>query len=137
MNLKIRQATKEGYIEVEPHGVFDMAYPESKTRRGRVQGKGGNISPTILCSNEIMVNEGMNKNKKFRIRKLTPKECFRLMGVEDADIQKIQQSGISIPAQYKLAGNSIVVDVIYHVFRKLIIEPEMEKADKGEQLSLF
>ena len=137
MNLKIRQATKEGYIEVEPHGVFDMAYPESKTRRGRVQGKGGNICPTILCSNEIMVNEGMKKNKKFRIRKLTPKECFRLMGVEDADIQKIQQSGVSIPAQYKLAGNSIVVDVLYHVFRKLIIEPEMEKADKGEQLSLF
>ena len=78
------------------------------------------------------------KGKKFRIRKLTPKECFRLMGVDDADIEKIQASGISNSGQYKLAGNSIVVDVLFHLFRKMFIETDMERKE-GEttQLSLF
>ena len=76
------------------------------------------------------------QGKKFRIRKLTPRECFRLMGVDDADIDKIQASGLSNSAQYKLAGNSIVVDVLFHLFRKLFIEPEQE-VRPGEQFSLF
>ena len=73
------------------------------------------------------------QGKKFRIRKLTPRECFRLMGVDDADIDKIQASGLSNSAQYKLAGNSIVVDVLYHIFRKMFIETGSE----SQQLSLF
>lgn len=66
------------------------------------------------------------KGKKFRIRKLTPKECFRLMGVDDDDIDKMQSSKLSNSAQYKLAGNSIVVDVLYHIFRKLLVETQNE-----------
>lgn len=58
MNLKIPQATAKGFIEVEPYGAFDWTYPQSLTRRGRVQGVGGCICPTILCSNEIYVYEG-------------------------------------------------------------------------------
>jgi site-specific DNA-cytosine methylase len=77
------------------------------------------------------------KGKKFRIRKLTPRECFRLMGVDDKDIDKIQAAGISNSSQYKLAGNSIVVDVLYHLFRKMFIEKDAEKQKKGQQLSLF
>lgn len=73
------------------------------------------------------------KGKKFRIRKLTPRECFRLMGVDDKDIDKIQAAGVSNSAQYKLAGNSIVVDVLFHIFRKMFIETESE----SQQLSLF
>lgn len=78
------------------------------------------------------------QGKKFRIRKLTPRECFRLMGVDDADIDKIQASGISNSSQYKLAGNSIVVDVLFHLFRKMFIEtePDIEK-DNQQQLTLF
>ena len=76
------------------------------------------------------------QGKKFRIRKLTPRECFRLMGVDDTDIDKIQQSGISNSAQYKLAGNSIVVACLYHIFRKLFVETEPEHKP-GEQLMLF
>ena len=78
------------------------------------------------------------EGKKFRIRKLTPRECFRLMDVEDADIDKIQASGISNSAQYKLAGNSIVVAVLYHIFRKMFIEtaPDLGK-DGTTQLTLF
>lgn len=72
----------------------------------------------------------------MRIRKLTPRECFRLMGVNEGDIDTIQKSGVSKSAQYKLAGNSIVVDVLYHIFRKLFIEPEPE-LKAGDQLTLF
>ena len=57
MKLKIPQATALGYIEVEPFGVFDWQYPESLTRRGRVQ-EGGRICPTITCQNELLVYEG-------------------------------------------------------------------------------
>lgn len=76
------------------------------------------------------------KGKKFRIRKLTPRECFRLMGVDDTDIDKIQAAGISNSAQYKLAGNSIVVDVLFHLFRKMFIETEPDY-EKGKTLSLW
>ena len=69
----------------------------------------------------------------LRIRKLTPRECFRLMGVTEADIDKIQQSGVSQSQQYKMAGNSIVVDCLYHLFRKMFTETENE----NQQLSLF
>lgn len=69
----------------------------------------------------------------FRIRKLTERECFRLMGLADTDITKIQASGVSRSQQYKMAGNSIVVDVLFHIFRKLYIEPQCEH----QQLTLF
>lgn len=76
------------------------------------------------------------EGKKFRIRKLTPRECFRLMGVDDQDIDKIQASGISNSGQYKLAGNSIVVDVLFHLFRKMFIETGVDFKE-NKQLSLF
>ena len=77
------------------------------------------------------------KGKKFRIRKLTPRECFRLMDVDDDKIDLIQATGLSNSAQYKLAGNSIVVNVLYHIFRKLFVETGIDKSDKPEQLTLF
>ena len=85
------------------------------------------------------------KGKKFRIRKLTPRECFRLMGVDDASIDKMQAAGISNSAQYKLAGNSIVAGgnfkdsdgnwdgVLFNLFRKMFVETENE----SQQLTLF
>lgn len=70
---------------------------------------------------------------RVRIRKLTPRECFRLMGVDDKDIDTLQSAGISNSQQYKLAGNSIVVDVLYHLFRKMFCETENEQ----QQMTLF
>jgi len=69
----------------------------------------------------IDLNEALEniENKKFRIRKLTERTCFRLMGVDDKDIDKIQAAGISRSAQYQLAGNSIVVDVMVGLFDQL------------------
>lgn len=78
------------------------------------------------------------KGKKFRIRKLTPRECFRLMGVDDADINKIQAAGVSNSAQYKLAGNSIVVDVLFHIFRRMFIDTDVPEYNaSNSQLTLF
>ena len=71
--------------------------------------------------------------KRYRIRKLTPRECFRLMNVKDEDIDKIQQAGIAKTNLYKLAGNSIVVSPMYHIFRKLFVE----KGNENQQLELF
>lgn len=67
------------------------------------------------------------------VRKLTERECYRLMGVRDKDIDTLMNTTIARTAHYKLAGNSIVVDVLKHLFRKLFIEPESE----SQQMSLF
>jgi DNA (cytosine-5)-methyltransferase 1 len=130
--LRIPQATKQGYIEVPPGSLFDMSYPESKTRRGRVQ-EGGKVSPTLMASGEGSCLYEGKVEQQYRIRKLTPKECFRLMGVSESYIDKIQQSGVSQSQQYKMAGNSIVVDVLEHIFRKMFVDTGQE----SQQLSLF
>ena len=55
----------------------------------------------------------------LRIRKLTPKECFRLMGFDDADVEILIENGISNTQLYKQAGNSIVVNVLEAIFENL------------------
>lgn len=57
--------------------------------------------------------------KTYRIRKLTSRECFRLMKVSDEDIDKIKAAGISDTQQYKMAGNSIVVSVLEGIFTQM------------------
>lgn len=73
------------------------------------------------------------RGKHFRIRKLTPRECFRLMDVTDEDIDKIQEAGISKSQQYRLAGNSIVVACMEYIFDNLFYPQPVE----NEQLTLF
>ena len=58
----------------------------------------------------------------YRIRKLTPRECFRLMGMRDDNIDKIQAAGISNTQQYKMAGNSICIPVLEAIFKELFME---------------
>lgn len=55
----------------------------------------------------------------FRIRKLTPKECFRLMGFDDSDVDLLSENGISNTQLYKMAGNSIVVNMLEFLFCQL------------------
>ena len=69
----------------------------------------------------------------FRIRKLTPREVFRLQDVDDEDIDELLNSGISNTRLYCMAGNSITIAPLYHIFRKLFIEKENE----NQQLTLF
>ena len=222
----IPQSTQKGYIECNIPGVCDLTYPNSKTRRGRVQ-DGGETCPTLMggtqdiCAIElpcIAASRGrnidnpsdrtpgntvkqrieFNKNgtsntittvqkdnyvvetsvpfvdKKykqfqdkngyipemfnpyncaeikefaptqlaqgdsvtksstvllhsdFRIRKLTPLECWRLMGFTDEQFRKAAEVN-SNSQLYKQAGNSIVVDVLYYLFKNLFIDNQTEK----------
>jgi DNA (cytosine-5)-methyltransferase 1 len=57
--------------------------------------------------------------KKFRIRKLTPTECLRLMSVPDEDIQKVKDIGMSDSQMYKQAGNSLVSNCVELIFEHL------------------
>ncbi len=114
-NVKIRQATKDGSIECEVGGCFDASYPESQTRRGRVQDR-GNTCPTLTARNQEVVRI----EPQYRIRRLTPRECGRLMGVSDEDIDKM--AAVNSNTQlYKQFGNSIVVDVMCAMFKNLNI----------------
>ena len=94
----------------------EITFPNSKTRRGRVQDN-GKICPTLTASNQDI----MYISEKYRVRKLTPKECLRLMGLSEEDIEKIESTGISNSQLYKQAGNSIVVDVLEGIFKELFV----------------
>lgn len=208
--VSVKQATKEGYIKCDLPGVADLSYPESTTRRGRVQ-ENGTVSPTLTASqtgicklektNEVLQigniaegksgwdnpqtgriysaegcsptlntcnggghepkilidcdkshnspqiierancitareDRGISNHKSegtaviekigndnlvmegeillpyIRIRKLTPKECHRLMGFDDIDVDRCKAVGMSDAQGYKQAGNSIVTNVI-------------------------
>jgi site-specific DNA-cytosine methylase len=114
----VKQATKQGYAECKVGGVADLSFPDSAMRRGRVQ-DGGEICPTIMSQNQ----ELCRIEQMYRIRKLTPRECGRLMGVSDEDIDKMAAAN-SNSQLYKQFGNSIVVDVMCHMFRNLNIKQE-------------
>lgn len=174
--------TKEGEMKMEIGGVCDLSYPNSVTRRGRIQEK-GNVAPTLTCGCENAIhrieepnvmspkrteygkairkqyeqgnikeqrkniqqleprNDGMSntltgvqkdnyvaepqQEAEFRIRKLTPRECFRLMGVGEPEIDTLTSCGISNSQLYKLAGNSIVVDVLEAIFDKMFVHTEV------------
>lgn len=115
--ILVKQATKKGYIEMEVGGVCDLTYPNSKTRRGRVQ-EGGSICPTLTAASQDIVNI----DEQYRVRKLTPLECWRLMGFSDEDFYKAKNAGLSNIQLYKQAGNSIVVDVLEGIFGNLFKE---------------
>lgn len=67
------------------------------------------------------------EQKWFRIRRPTPREAFRLMGVSETDIDKIRAAGISDSQQYKMAGNSIVVDCLAAIFKQIFIPEETDE----------
>ena len=85
--------------------------------------KGCNTEQTLELKKDGMSNTLTTVQKDnyvldlYRIRKLTPRECFRLMGFTDSDFDKIK--GISNTQLYKMAGNSIVVNVLEGIFREL------------------
>lgn len=217
--IKIKQATKQGYIECKNGGVADFSFPDSKLRRGRVQ-EGGDVCPTLMAGNSEIVkiekvgqisNEGsqcgtvvsenglyptisagchgyanphiLEKNgfyeqaiktaeennaqegdiidafnqrvltdgisptittrpegkktailpvvEKYRIRKLTPRECFRLMNVEEEQFNRAEKV-VSSSQLYKIAGNAIVVSVLCALFSQLGIQGKKRWNDMTE-----
>ena len=74
---------------------------------------------------------------EMRIRKLTPLECWRLMGFTDEEFKRAADAGTSNSQLYKQAGNSIVVDVLVAIFGKLFKTDAVAETPKSGQLSLF
>ena len=107
--ILVKNATKKGYQEAYDGDSINLAYPQSKTRRGRV---GNQIAQTLMTA------DNMGVVKDLRIRKLTPKECWRLMGFDDEDFEKASKV-CSNSQLYKQAGNSIVVNVLVEIFKQL------------------
>lgn len=130
--IKIKQATKQGFIECEVGGVCCLEYPTSTLRRARTIEK-GQISPTITT--ESIPNRIEFGNPDFynflyeidgeiyliRIRKLIPLECWRLMGFTDEDFKKAEKVN-SNTQLYKQAGNSIVCDCLEAIFSQMNIK---------------
>ena len=115
--FEVKQATKDGSIACKVGGCFDASFPNSKTRRGRVQ-EHGDITPTLTAGS----NENIHYvETQYRIRKLTPKECWRLMGYTDEDFEKA--AAVNSNTQlYKQAGNAIVKQVLMAIFAQMIPE---------------
>lgn len=129
--ILVRSNTQKGYEVAELGDSINLEYPNSTTRRGRV---GKQTAQTIttaphqgVCDvkgETRVLKEGNGKEntstmierKEPQIRKLTPKECFRLMGFDDADVEVLIANGISNTQLYKMAGNSIVVNVLEFIF---------------------
>ena len=128
-SVMIRQATKAGVIKWRVGGVADLSFPTSKTRRGRVQ-ENGNVCPTLMANNRDIFKLEADEMKKYRIRKLTPRECWRLMGFSDADFEKA--AAVNSDTQlYAQAGNSIVVNVLEAIFKQMISPKEAETSGGG------
>lgn len=108
--LSIKEATKQGYAIANIGDSINLSHPNSKTRRGRV---GKNIANTLLTSDEqgVVLSD-------YKIRKLTPRECWRLQGFPDWAFDKAQKVN-SNSQLYKQAGNSVTVNVIEEIAKKL------------------
>jgi len=89
----------------------------------------GTLRTIESCGNKRVIESS------YRIRKLTPRECWRLMGVKDEQFDKLHD--ISNSQLYKLAGNSIVVDVLEHIFRNLLFAETVKPTEQKGQLNLF
>ena len=79
----------------------------------------------------------MTEEDQICIRYITPREAFRLMGQDDETIDRIQDCGISKTQQYKLAGNSIVVNVLEDIFKEIYINQNFGKCEKRPSLEDF
>ena len=108
--IRVKEATSKGYAEAEVGDSVNLSHPNSKTRRGRV---GKQIANTLLTGESQGVIE-----PDFRIRKLTPRECWRLQGFPDWAFDKAQEVN-SNSQLYKQAGNSVTVNVIAAIAKEL------------------
>lgn len=106
----VREATSKGYAEALPGDSVNISHPNSETRRGRV-GKG--IANTLLTGEEQAV-----VTDNYKIRKLTPRECWRLQGFPDWSFNRAKEVN-SDSQLYKQAGNSVTVPVIADIAKRL------------------
>lgn len=115
--LLIKNNTKKGYLEAKEGYGIDLDHINSNTHRGRVQ-------KDMIQTLSAQSDKGTVLSD-LRIRKLTPKECWRLMGFDDEDFEKASQVN-SNTQLYKQAGNSIVVNVLEGILKNLLNEGSFE-----------
>ncbi|MTI49446.1 MAG: DNA cytosine methyltransferase [Firmicutes bacterium] len=139
--VRVREATKKGYAIAKMGDSINFSLPNSKTRRGRV-GKGFAQTLDTQCNQATLT-------KDYKIRKLTPLECFRLQGFDDEDYWKARRAleksfyngkDRSDSRMYKMAGNSITVNVPMEIFKNLLlgrVQDTPEQYMERNQLSMF
>lgn len=103
----VTEATKKGYAEIYEGDSVNLEQPNSKTRRGRV---GKQVAQTLTTSCNQGIVEPTVQN--FRVRKLTPNECWKLMGLTEEDCANAKNIGVADCQLYKQAGNGIVTNCV-------------------------
>ena len=91
------------YQEVKPEGSVNLAFPHSKSRRGRLEKQ--SVHTLLTGDQQAVITD------QYQIRKLTPRECWRLQGFPDWTFDRASQVN-SDSQLYKQAGNSVTVPVI-------------------------
>lgn len=114
VRVRIKTANKNGYDIANDGDGIDLTYPNSTTRRGRV---GHGVSKTLQTGWGRM--GALEVGDNIRIRRLMPKECWKLMGFSGKDFERAEKVN-SNTQLYKQAGNSIVVDVLEAIIKELI-----------------
>lgn len=103
----VTEATKKGYAEIYEGDSVNLEQPNSKTRHGRV---GKQVAQTLTTSCNQGIVEPTVQN--FRVRKLTPNECWKLMGLAEEDCTNAKNIGVADRQLYKQAGNGIVTNCV-------------------------
>lgn len=116
--VAIKEATKKGFAEAERGDSINIVFPGSKTRRGRVGKKVAQTLDTQCMQGTLSSN--------LRIRRLTPRECFRLQGFSDELFEKARVVN-SDSQLYKQAGNAVTVNVVYAVALSLCDSSEEDE----------
>lgn len=122
-------ATETGICKIEPKERFFKQALETLNENDCKPGDTINAfnkhvdksgySPTLTTRPEGFKTAILPVTDNIRIRKLTPRETFRLMGFSDENFDAAQKAGVSNSQLYKQAGNSIVVDVLYYIYVEL------------------
>ena len=120
----------EGMLNIKDNDQIRRVYSQDGISPTLSTMQGGNTEPKVTELADRFAEQ-------YRIRKLTPKECWRLMGFSDEDFEKAEATGMSNSQLYKQAGNSIVVNVLEEIYKCLhAAYPNDFKADMNV-ISLF
>lgn len=141
LTTKPGQRNSDNYIK-EPFVVVsrgrNIENPSDRTagklteQRLEINKTGCSNTLTSVQKDNYIVQQNSKNVNGYRIRKLTPRECFRLMGVKDEQFDRLH--GLSDTQLYKLAGNSIVVNVLEAIFKNLLMPGQ---TDTTGQLTLI
>lgn len=110
MFVRVREASKKGFSIAEPGDIVNISHLGSTTKRARVK-KGVAHTLVTNCHHGLV-------EKDLRIRRLTPKECWRLQGFPDWAYEKAREV-TSDTQLYRQTGNSVSIPVIYEIARRL------------------